>query len=240
MDQLVKTMKAFSYLMDVAGIEYFRACATSAMREAENRKKVLSKIRKEANIDVEVIDGEEEADLIFSTSLTSNLEVKGSYFYIDVGGGSTECTLIKNGERHTSRSFKIGTVRMLKDKVSSKKWDEARQWIQDIVQDEKKIMAIGSGGNINKIFKEIGKKPTATISAKEIEEFYKYVKSYSYEQRITKLRMRPDRADVILPAARIYSKFMRYAGAQEMIVPKVGLSDGIILELFEDWKREHT
>lgn len=238
LNQLAKTMKAFWYLMDVHGIEHFRACATSAMREADNRNEVLRKIKQEANIDIEVIDGEEEAKLIFSNFFTQNVDPDGNYLYIDVGGGSTECTLIKDGQRITSKSFRIGTVRMLKGKVSKKDWVRARKWVKKLVKEEDALLAIGTGGNINKIFKEAGKRPSETISDLEIEEMYNYIKSFSYDQRITRLRMRPDRADVILPASEIYFNLMRFANIQDMMVPKVGLSDGIVLQLFRQWQEE--
>lgn len=237
-EQLIKTMKAFWYLMDVHDIEYYRACATSAMREAENQEKVIQKIKNEANIQIEAIDGDEEAGLIFSNFFTQDIDLKGDYLYIDVGGGSTEVTLIKKGKRVKSRSFSIGTVRMIKGKVSKKLWVEARKWIKKLVKQEDKLIAIGTGGNINKIFKQAGKKPSETIHKDEIQYIYEYIKSFTYDQRITKLRLRPDRADVILPAADIYYNFMNFAGITEMMVPKVGLSDGIILEQFEKWKDE--
>jgi exopolyphosphatase / guanosine-5'-triphosphate,3'-diphosphate pyrophosphatase len=219
-EQLVKSMKA------------------SAMREAENGDDVVDRVKEETGISVELIDGDTEALLIFANFFVQNVDPKGNYIYIDVGGGSTECTLIKQGEPIKSKSFQLGTVRMLQGKVSKKRWVEARQWLEKVFEQEENLVAIGTGGNINKIFKEVGKKPSETISPTEIEGIYDFIKSYTYEQRITKLRLRPDRADVIIPAAEIYYNFMRFAGAEQMIVPKVGLSDGIILQLFNDWKDE--
>lgn len=234
-EQLVKAMKAFWYLMDVQGIEIFRACATSAMREAENQKQIVKKIKREANVKIEVIEGEEEAKLIFSNFFAQNVDPKGNYLYIDVGGGSTECTLIKKGKPITSKSFKIGTVRMLSGKVSKKDWVEARSWVSKLMKQEEKVTAIGTGGNINRIHKEAGKKYYETIHRDEIENTWEYISSFTMEQRITKLRLKPDRADVIIPAAEIYFNFMKFAGVKKMMVPKVGLSDGIILKLFRDW-----
>lgn len=234
-EQLVKTMKAFWYLMDVQGIEIFRACATSAMREAENQKAIVKKIRKEANVKIEVISGEEEAALIFANFMGQKVDPKGNYLYIDVGGGSTECSLIRKGKMIKSRSFRIGAVRMLSGKVSKKRWVEARSWIEKTVKKQEGLVAIGTGGNINRIFKQCGKKSYEMISRNEIENNWEYISSFSMEQRITKLGLKPDRADVIIPAAEIYFNFMRYAGIDNMIVPKVGLSDGIVLQLFRDW-----
>ncbi|NNE56436.1 MAG: exopolyphosphatase [Flavobacteriales bacterium] len=239
-NQLLKTMTAFSHLMDVHQVHGYRACATSAMREAENNTDVIEAVKEKAGIDIEVIDGEQEAELIFANFFTSKVDPDGDYLYIDVGGGSTECTLIKGGDRVTSKSFKIGTVRMLKGKVSKKDWVAARSWIQDLVEKEDNLVAIGTGGNINRIFKEAGKKYYETISDEQIEYIYDYIKSFSYDQRITKLRLKPDRADVIIPAAEIYYNFMRFADIKEMIVPKVGLSDGIILQQFREWQEKDT
>jgi exopolyphosphatase/guanosine-5'-triphosphate,3'-diphosphate pyrophosphatase len=164
------------------------------------------------------------------------VDPKGSYFYIDVGGGSTECTLIKKGVRVRSKSFKLGTVRMLKGKVSKKQWVDARKWVRKVVKNEPGLIAIGTGGNINRIFKEVGKKSYETLTREEIENLYDYFGSFSFEDRVAKLRLKPDRADVILPAAEIYHNFMKFSNTDEMMVPKVGLSDGIILSLVEKWE----
>ncbi len=234
--QLVKTMRAFWYLMDVHKIELFRACATSAMRETKNRKEVLSRIEKEANIRVNVLTGDEEADLIFKNYKAQNLNEKGNYLYIDVGGGSTELTLIKKGKRIKGQSFDLGTVRMLSAGVEKQTWEKAKKWIQTIFEKEDKVTAIGTGGNINTIFKIQGKKPAETLTYKDLQEQYAILKSYSVEQRITRLKLRPDRADVIVPACEIYLRLMDYAGIKEMLVPKIGLADGIILGIFNEWK----
>lgn len=238
--QLIKTMKAFWYLMDVHEIEFYRACATSAMREAKNRRQVIKKVRDESNIDIELLSGDDEADLIFSNYFAQNLNVKGNYLYIDVGGGSTELTLIKNGKRIKGKSFELGTVRILSGAVDKKVWTEAKKWIQSAVKQTDVITAIGTGGNINTLFKFAGKKPSQNISFNEINEHYQSIKQLSFEQRITKLKMKPDRADVIIPACEIYLRLMEYSGIQQMIVPKIGLADGIILDLFENWQLENA
>ena len=239
-DRLVKAMKAFWYLMDVHDVEMHRAVATSAMREASNAPEVCTAIKRQANIEVEVISGDEEADLIVSTLLTQKLEEAGNYLYIDVGGGSTEVTLIKKGQRVRSKSFPIGTVRMLQGKVSKKGWVKARKWVNDLMVGEDELMAVGTGGNINKIFKEIGKKPYMAITADEIERVHLYMGTFSYAERISELGLRPDRADVILPAAEIYHNFMRFAGVSQMRVPRVGLSDGVALRLYQDSLDKHN
>ncbi len=238
-DQLVKTMKAFWYLMDVHDIEHFRACATSAMREADNGKEVVELIRKEANVPIEIISGKKEADLLFGNfTHHQHMDLNKSYLYIDVGGGSTELTLIKNGERVQSRSFRIGTVRMLKGKTKNVVWKEAKEWIEKVTKDEKKLMGIGTGGNINKIYKLSRCKLWEPISFAEVEEIYQTLKAYTYEERISEMGLKPDRADVIIPASEIYLRMMGMAGVRKMYVPRVGVSDGIILALYRDWKKQ--
>lgn len=234
--QLIKTMKAFWYLMEVHDIQIVRACATSAMREAKNRRAVIKKVEEESNIQIELLSGDEEANLIFSNYFAQNLSSEGNYLYIDVGGGSTELTLIKNNKRIKGQSFELGTVRMLSNATDPKMWDKARRWIQSSLSENESITAIGTGGNINTIFKIAGKKPSQNITATEIKEQYDSLSKYTIEQRITKLKMKPDRADVIIPACEIYLRLMGYAKIQQMIVPKIGLADGIILDLFSKWQ----
>ncbi len=236
--QLIKTMRAFWYLMDVHNIEYYRACATSAMREAKNRKAVINQLKKEAYIDIEILSGDEEANLIFENYFAQNINHSGNYLYIDVGGGSTELTLIKKGKRIKSKSFDLGTVRMLTNSIDKGVWEKARRWIQSALSDNEQLTAIGTGGNINTIFKIQGKKPSELLSRKELESQYEMLKSHTLEDRIIKLKMKPDRADVIIPAAEIYLRLMSYAGIDKMQVPKIGLSDGIILDLFNWWKQQ--
>lgn len=234
--QLIKTMRAFWYLMDVHKIEVFRACATSAMREASNRKEILIRVEKEANIKIEVLTGDQEAELIFNNYFAQNLNHKEDYLYIDVGGGSTELTLIKKGKRIKGRSFDIGTVRMLTGSIEKKTWEGARKWIQDANAKGDNLTAIGTGGNINTLFKIQGKKLNDFLRYKELAEQYAMLKSYTFDQRITRLRLRPDRADVIIPACEIYLRLMEYGGISEMLVPKIGLADGVILDIFNKWK----
>jgi exopolyphosphatase/guanosine-5'-triphosphate,3'-diphosphate pyrophosphatase len=238
--QLVKTMTAFAYLMEVHDTAIYRACATSAMREAKNRRSVIKKVKEESGIELELLSGDEEANLIFSNYFAQNLNTKANYLYIDVGGGSTELTLIKNGKRIKGQSFELGTVRMLSNAVDAKVWERARRWIQSSFKNNEVVTAIGTGGNINTLFKIIGKKPNQTISITEIKEQYESLRLLTMEQRITKLKMKPDRADVIIPACEIYLRLMGYANIANMIVPKIGLADGIILDLFENWQLEQA
>jgi len=230
---LIKTLKAYKHLMDVYDIVDYRACATSAMREAENRKEILEEIKKETGIKLEIIAGEEEAELIFSTINTMKFERNKSYLYIDVGGGSTEVSLLENGERKKSKSFKIGTLRILKGKVDEKRWLELKDWVKTLNPEHKQILAIGTGGNINRMLKINRSEDDNSISYSDIKRIQTHIASYSLNDRINKLGLRPDRADVIVPAADIYLAVMRYADVTQMLVPKVGLSDGIIYELYK-------
>jgi exopolyphosphatase/guanosine-5'-triphosphate,3'-diphosphate pyrophosphatase len=239
-EQLINTMFAFYFLMDVHDVKIVRACATSAMREAKNRKAVIKKIKESTQIDIEILSGDEEANLIFSNYFTQNLDVNANYLYIDVGGGSTELTLIKGGKRIKGESFEVGTVRMLSNAVDNKVWERARRWIQSSLKENEKITAIGTGGNINTLFKIAGKKPSQTISLDEISVLHDSISALTFDQRITKMRMKPDRADVIIPACNIYLRLMGYAKIQNMLVPKIGLSDGIILDLFNKWREEQV
>ena len=233
--KLIKTLKAFRYLMDVNEVEHFRACATSAMREAKNGKEIRKLIKKKADIDLEIIRGSEEADIIFANFHTAKLSPTQGYLYIDVGGGSTEVSLIKNNKRVKSKSFPLGTVRILKGKVDDKVWTEAQNWIEELNITED-IIAIGTGGNINRIYKESVHSFGEKITYNEIEEIVQHISTYSYEDRIKKLKLKPDRADVIIPAGKIYLSFMNQVKATEMIVPKVGLADGIIYQLYDKTK----
>ncbi len=229
--KLVKALKAFRYLMEVNDVEHFRACATSAMREAKNGKDIIKLIKKKADIDLEIIKGSEEANIIFANFHTAKLSPTQGYLYIDVGGGSTEVSLIKNNIRIKSKSFPLGTVRILKGKVKDSVWVDALKWI-DALNINEDIIAIGTGGNINRIYKESVHSFGEKITYNEIESIVKHISTYSFEDRIKKLKLKPDRADVIIPAGKIYLTFMKHVNAKSMIVPKVGLADGIIYQLY--------
>jgi exopolyphosphatase/guanosine-5'-triphosphate,3'-diphosphate pyrophosphatase len=231
--QLTKVMKAFWYLMDSQNIEYFRACATSAMREADNREEVVNLIANEANVNIEVISGRQEADLIFWNFTAQKINKSLNYLYVDVGGGSTEVTLIKNGKRIKSKSFPLGTVRMLKGKVPKKAWKEAEKWVKKLIKKEDALVGMGTGGNINRLHKECGKKTGVPLKVADLKKMRDYIAKHEMEERIVKLKLKPDRADVIVPAADIYLNIMEYANIEKMYVPKVGLSDGIILDLYK-------
>jgi exopolyphosphatase/guanosine-5'-triphosphate,3'-diphosphate pyrophosphatase len=231
-DYLIKSLKAFRLLTEVYGVKYFRCCATSAMREATNGAEILTRVEMESGVHIEVIGGKVEADLIVSTFWTQDLLKDRSYLYIDVGGGSTELTWLEKGKRVKGASFKIGTVRSLKGKVKTESWDELRAFLGDLRDQHGHLMAIGTGGNINRIFKENGNLFGEPLSLQDIQRQRDRIAAYSFEDRVKLLRLRPDRADVIIPAADIFLGVMESAGIEEVFVPKVGLADGIIYDLY--------
>lgn len=231
-DHLIKTLKAFRLLVDVYGVSHWRACATSAMRESHNREDVLARVEMATGIEVEVIDGRVEAELIGNTFWAQDLLKERSYLYIDVGGGSTELTLLMNGRRIRSASFSIGTVRMLKGKVDDTVWSEVEAFCGGLRVDREELMAIGTGGNINRIFKENGNRYGEPLHRKDIRKQRERIASYSFEDRVSKLRLRPDRADVIIPAADIFLRILKISGIDEVFVPKVGLADGIVYDMY--------
>ncbi len=231
-ERMVDAMKAFKLLMKVHKVEKYMACATSAMREAYNGKEVAELIKQEADIDIEIIDGKKEAAIIASTDLHHLLKTDQTYLYVDVGGGSTEFSLFSNGKMIVSKSFKCGTVRLLNNMVTDIVWQEIEKWIRSHTQDHEQVTLIGSGGNINKVFKMSGKLQEKPLSYIYLNSQYSLLNSLSYEQRISELELNPDRADVIIPALRVYLNAMKWSGARQIYVPKIGLSDGIIKALY--------
>lgn len=230
--RMIDTMKAFSLLIKSHGVDRYKACATSAMREANNSKSLSQKIQKNCGISIDVIDGEEEAAIIAATDLHTYIDPNKTYLYVDVGGGSTEFSIIHNGKKVKSKSFKIGTVRLLNDIVKNETWLELESWIKENTRQYYKIELIGSGGNINKIFKISGKDAGKPLTYFYLTSYYKMLQNFSYEERITKLNLNQDRADVIIPATRIYLSAMKWSGAKDIYVPKIGLSDGIIKSMY--------
>ena len=230
--RFVLSMKGFRFLAKAYNIKQIKAFATSAMREAVNKNYVIDKIRRKAKIELETIDGKREAELIFLSFNISGFMDENPFLFIDVGGGSTELTVFSNGEKKNSRSFKIGTLRILKNKVSKNSLEEMDEWIRENILDCKGLSAIGTGGNINKISQLARKRYLESITIQEVEDTYTYLKSFTIQQRVDKLRMKPDRADVIIPASEIYLRIMKMAKIKEIFVPKMGLTDGMILEQY--------
>jgi len=231
--RMVDAMQAFKLLMNVHGIEKYKACATSAMREAENGKEVVETVLKKTGIKIDIINGKTEAAIISSTDLNDLILDEKSYLYVDVGGGSTEFTFYSNGEITASKSFKKGTVRVSDKKKNSLILKEMEEWVKSNSKDLSKISLIGSGGNINKIFKMSGMTIGKPLSYRYLKTNYEFLKKMSYEDRIFELGLNPDRSDVILPASKIYINAMKWTGANKIYVPKIGLADGIIKGLHQ-------
>lgn len=232
--RMIDAIEAFKLLMKVHKVERYKACATSAMREAANGKEVIDEIFKKTGVEIAMISGEEEAAIISFTDLNELIEGDESYLYVDVGGGSTEFTLFTKGEIVHSKSFKMGTVRLLNNKkaVNKEIFAEVEKWIKKKTKDLKRISLIGSGGNINKLFKMSGRTEGKPISFIYLNAQYQFLKHMSFDDRISELSLNPDRADVIIPATKIYLSAMKWSGARKIYVPKIGLSDGIIKSLF--------
>lgn len=232
--RMLDAMHAFSLLMKNHNVVEYRACATSAMREARNGQEIADKILTETGIKIHIIDGSDEAAIIASTDLKDLIEDTKVFLYVDVGGGSTEFTVYANGKGVISRSFKLGTVRILNDMVRESIWDEVQEWIVANTKQYSKVEVIGSGGNINSIYKFSGKKIGKPLSYFFMSNYYERIKEMTFHERIFDLQMNPDRADVIIPATRIYLSAMKWSKAKNIFVPKIGLADGIIKSIYNE------
>ncbi|NLN25625.1 MAG: exopolyphosphatase [Bacteroidetes bacterium] len=229
--RMIDAMNAFRLLIKTHNIEHYRTCATSAMREATNKDAVVEKVKEHSLMDIEIIDGQEEADIIASTDLKNLIEDNRVFLYVDVGGGSTELTLYENGMKIASKSLELGTVRLMKTSKDAL-WDEMKKWIKRNSRNHNNIAVIGSGGNINTIYKLSGKKIGKPLNYAYLLKYHNYLKSLSFEERIVQLGMNPDRADVVVPASKIYLSAMKWSASKYIYVPKIGLSDGIIRSLY--------
>ena len=236
-DRLVTTMKAFKHLISVHDVVDFRACATAGLRAAENREEIVKRIRKEAGLSIEVIDGKTEARIIYENHAEEFLDKNTSYMYVDIGGGSTEITLIYKGRLVASRSFNIGTILLLYNKVEKQYWLDFRKWIKETAQGRGTIIAIGSGGNINKLYKMSAKKAPKPLTYKKLKMLAGRIESYSPKDRVKILGLNPDRADVIVPASKILLAIMKSAKIDKILVPEIGLSDGIVHGLYQKHKK---
>jgi exopolyphosphatase / guanosine-5'-triphosphate,3'-diphosphate pyrophosphatase len=233
---VMQTMKAYKHLMNAYGVEHLKACATSAMRDAKNAADIIRKIKLETDISIEVITGDTEANLVYENHVAENMDKDHSYLYIDVGGGSTELSFFSNGKLVYKKSFNIGTIRLLKNLVKDSNWEEMKEALRTATKGHKEVIAIGSGGNINKIFSMSKRKDGKPLSLELLRDYYKELSNVTLEERINKYGLREDRADVIVPALQIYTNAMRWADAQEIYVPKIGLVDGLIQHLWEEVK----
>lgn len=233
---VMQTMKAYKHLMNAYGVEHLKACATSAMRDAKNAADIIRKIKMETDIGIEVISGDLEANLIYENHVAENMDTSHSYLYIDVGGGSTELSFFSNNILTYKKSFNIGTIRLLKNMVTDKQWEDMKETLKAVTKGHKEVVAIGTGGNINKVFSMSKRKDGKPLSLELLKDYYKELSNVTLEERITKYSLREDRADVIVPALQIYVNTMRWATAEEIYVPKIGLVDGLIRHLWEELK----
>lgn len=232
----LQTMKAYKHLCNAYEVEHIKACATSAMRDAKNAVDIIRKVKMETAIDIEVISGDFEAGLVYENHVAENMDKEHSYLYIDVGGGSTELSFFSNSILTYKKSFNIGTIRLLKNMVTDSNWDEMKDSIRVFIKGQKQVIAIGSGGNINKVFSMSKRKDGKPLSLELLRDYYKELSSVSLEERIIRYSLREDRADVIIPALQIYINAMRWAIAEEIYIPKIGLADGLIRHLWEEVK----
>jgi exopolyphosphatase/guanosine-5'-triphosphate,3'-diphosphate pyrophosphatase len=233
---ILQTMKAFGHLMKAYNVEHIKACATSAMRDAGNSNDIIRKIKLETDIEIKIITGDEEANYIYENHIAENLDKLHSYLYIDVGGGSTEITFFSEGNLRYKESFNIGTIRLLKNQVTENNWNELKDHLKQNTKSSLPIIAIGSGGNINKVFSLSKKKEGKPLSIDLLKDYYKELSAVSLEDRIKVYKLREDRADVIVPALQIYINIMRWADISDIYVPKIGLADGLIQSLYEEVK----
>lgn len=236
-DLLLSTMKGFSNLIKAFEVKALKACATSAMRDASNTKEIISLVKQETGVEIEVISGSDEASFVFENHIAENMDKDHSYLYIDVGGGSTELTFFSNNSLVFKDSFNIGTIRLLKNAVTEDVWNEMKEDIKTKTKGHKQVTAIGSGGNINKIFSLSKRKEGKALPLELLRDFYKELNNVSLKDRINIYKLREDRADVIVPALQIYVNAMRWAGATEIYVPKIGLADGLVQHL---WNEENA
>lgn len=237
-EKLIDAMIAFRHLMKVHDVEKYRACATSAMREAKNGSQIAKSVKDKAGIFIDIIDGKTEAEIIYHNRVVEMLDSDTPYLYVDIGGGSTEITLFQNNLALISYSFNIGTIRLLNELVKEKEFVYLKSWLKEIKDSYPELKIIGSGGNINKLLKISRQKEGKPLPIKALKKVYSEIKKYSYDDKIKVLGLNPDRADVIIPASDLLFKIVKWSGAKEIIVPKVGIADGIIRQLYDDYKTE--
>lgn len=235
---VVDSMKVFSDLMKIYGVEHYRACATSAMRDAKNGKEIIAEVKKTSGINIEIISGDEEATLIYENHVAEGLDKDFAYLYVDVGGGSTELTFYENGKMSYEKSFNIGTIRLLNNLVTEDHWKEMKEEIRKNINSKKSIVAIGSGGNINKIFSMSKTKDGSPLYLSSLKSQYKDLSALTVEERMTKHNLRVDRADVLVPALEIFTKVMTWSDINKIFVPKISVADGLIHSIYAGLKHK--
>jgi len=234
--KLIETIKAYRHLLNIYEVIHLKACATSAMRDAGNAQEIIKKVKESSGINIEIISGDQEAAYIYENHIAENLSSDHSYLYIDVGGGSTELTFFSKGKSVFKKSFNIGTIRLLKEKVNVTQWEEVKEFLKQNLKGHAQPVAIGSGGNINKVFSLSKKKEGKALSFELLKDYLKELGSVSLKERMELYQLKEDRADVIVPALQIYVNVMRWADADEIYVPKIGLADGLIHMLYDEVK----
>ncbi len=234
---IIQTMKAYNHLLNVYEVNHVLACATSAMRDAGNSDDIIRKVKLETGIEIEILTGDLEASVIYENHVAEDMNADNSYMYIDVGGGSTELTFFSEGRLTFKHSFNIGTIRILKNLVEDSTWNEMKESIKTTLKGQKKLVAIGTGGNINKVFSMSKRKDGKPLSLELLKDYHKELSLVTLAERMRLYKMREDRADVIVPALQIFVNVMRWADAEEIYVPKIGLADGLIQHLYATLKK---
>ena len=235
---VLDSMRVFSDLMKIYKVEHYRACATSAMRDAKNGPEIIKEVKKNSGINIEIISGDEEASLVFENHIAEGLDKNFAYLYIDVGGGSTELNFFENGKMKYEKSFNIGTIRLLNNLVKDDQWKEMKEEIRKNINSKNPIVAIGSGGNINKIFSMSKTKDGKPMSTAFLKKYYKDMNGLSVAERMTKFGLREDRADVLVPALEIYNNIMNWSDIDKIFVPKISVADGLIHHIYDGLKKK--
>ena len=235
---VLDSMSVFSSLMKIYKVEHYRACATSAMRDAKNGQEIIKKVKKNSNLDIEIISGDEEASLVFENHIAEGLDKNFDYLYIDVGGGSTELTFYENTKMKYQKSVNIGTIRLLNGLVKEDLWKELKEEVRKNINSKKPIVAIGSGGNINKIFSMSKTKDGKPMSTTYLKKYYKEMNELTVAERMTKFGLREDRADVLVPALQIFNNVMAWSDIDKIFVPKISVADGLIHSIYKSLQKK--
>ena len=235
---ILDSMRIFSDLMKIYKVEHYRACATSAMRDAKNGPEIIKEVQERSGIDIEIISGDEEASLVFENHIAEGLDKNFAYLYIDVGGGSTELNFFENGKKKYEKSFNIGTIRLLNGLVKDDQWKEMKEEIRKNINSNHPILAIGSGGNINKIFSMSKTKDGKPMSTAFLKKYYKEMNGLTVAERMTQFNLREDRADVLVPALEIYNNIMSWSDIDKIFVPKISVADGLIHHIYDGLKKK--